>query len=123
MMGGGGGKLQGLLQLNTAATHISLSANVFQICLVLALPQFHQAGSPGWCGPRGWMLLAGWATTLRPGPARGSVPGGQARAGPFLVLTMGMHRKIILRRNRGTFFRFAQISGVRGTRLLRAIID
>ena len=31
------------------------SANVFQICPVLALPQFHLAGR---CGPRGWMLLA-----------------------------------------------------------------
>ena len=34
------------------------------------------------------------------------------------ILPMGMHRKIILRWNRGTFFRFAQTSGDRGTRLL-----
>ena len=54
---------------------------------------------------------------------QGSVPGRRARAGPFLMLTMGMHRKIVLRRNRGTFFRFAQISGVCGNRLLRALID
>ena len=37
------------------------------------------------------------------------------------MLIMGMHRKMILRRNRGTSFRFVQISGDRGTRLLRAI--
>ena len=32
------------------------SANVFQICSVLALPQFHLAGR---CGPCEWMLLGG----------------------------------------------------------------
>jgi hypothetical protein len=32
-----------------------LSANVFQICSVLEIPQFHLAGR---CGPRGWVLLA-----------------------------------------------------------------
>jgi len=32
-----------------------LSANVFQICSVLEIPQFHLAGR---CGPRGWMSIA-----------------------------------------------------------------
>ena len=45
--------------------------------------------------------------------------GVRQRAGPFPLFSI--HRKRILRRNRGTFLRFAQISGDRGTRLLRAI--